>query len=223
MLFLPIGFETLMDRRPWVNWLIIIACCAMSIAFWLGAFSKADQAHLVLRGWEPTQLLGHSLLHADIAHLFGNMLVLWVFGNAICANTSNGFYALVYLGCTLAAAAVHLFIDGRAAIGASGAINGIVGIALAVYPLNRVEILWWFLYRHSTSTMRAWVLVTIWLLFDLWGVATEDGGVAYWAHLGGLAFGVGFGLLALHMKWIQPTEWDNETLLDLIRSKKSEG
>lgn len=216
MLFIPYGFETLLDRRPWLNWAIMAACISMTLALWVGAFSKADLELLVLQGWEPTQLLGHSLLHADITHLTGNMIVLGVFGNAICSNTSNGFYGLVYLACLLASAAVHLLMDGGPAIGASGAINGIVGVALAVYPFNRVNIFWWIFFRYGTFQMQAWVLILFWLFFDLWGVITGMGGIAYWAHLGGLAFGVCFGLAALHLRWVETTEWDHPTLLDVI-------
>jgi membrane associated rhomboid family serine protease len=105
---------------------------------------------LVLNGWSFPGLVGHVLLHAGLDHLIGNMIFLWVFGNAICTNTSNWLYLPVFLACTLIAAAVHVLADGSPAIGASGAMNGIVGIVLAMYPLNRVNVFWLFLVRGGS-------------------------------------------------------------------------
>jgi membrane associated rhomboid family serine protease len=209
----PCGFDTLLDRRPWANWIVIAICIAMSLATWSGLVPGYD---LALRGWAPTPLLGHSLIHGGFTHLAGNMIVLWVFGNAICSNFGNRFYALAYLACLVASAAVHLSMDGQPAIGASGAINGIVGIALAAYPRNQVNVFWWIFNQTGTFQIRAWTLVLIWLAFDLVGVAVGAGRVAYWAHLGGLGFGVILGLIALLLGWVQTTKWDNATLVDIL-------
>lgn len=213
MLIFPYGFDTLLDRRPWANWIVIATCIAMSLATWSGLMSGYD---LALRGWAPTPLLGHSLIHGGFTHLAGNMIVLWVFGNAICSNFGNHFYALAYLACLVASAVVHLSMDGQPAIGASGAINGIVGIALAAYPRNQVNVFWWIFNQTGTFQIRAWTLVLIWLAFDLAGVALGAGRVAYWAHLGGLGFGVIIGMIALLLGWIQTTKWDNATLVDIL-------
>ena len=216
MFFLPYAFETLLDRRPWANWAIIALCVAMTFALWMGSFSESEIENLVLQSWQPSQMIGSLFLHGDILHLVGNMIFLWVFGNAICSNTNNWLYPLLYFSCGLAAGAVHLLVDGGPAIGASGAINGIVGLVLVIYPVNRVSVFWWFMIRGGTFSVRSYVLIVIWLAFDIWGAMTGGGNIAYWDHLGGLAFGIGLGFLCLRFRIIETTEWDNETLPELL-------
>lgn len=91
----------------------------------------------VLDGWSPAGLADHMLIHAHLFHLIGNLVFLWVFGNAICANTNNVIYPILYIAFGVLAAVVHNVLDGSPVIGASGAINGIVGMATALYPTNR--------------------------------------------------------------------------------------
>ena len=68
----------------------------------------------------------------------------------------------------------------------------------------------------------AWVIILVWFLFDIWGVMTGGGGIAYWAHIGGLLGGLVFGLVALQLQWFQLTEFDNRCLLEIIRGEKWE-
>jgi len=140
----------------------------------------------------------------------------------VCTNTNNHVYLILFLACTLLAAAVHVLADGSPAIGASGAINGIVGLVLVMYPLNRVSVLWWVVLTGGTTEVRAWVLVLFWFVFDLWGALAGGGSIAYWAHLGGLAGGIATGMVALKMGWIELTEYDNRSLLQILAGEKEE-
>lgn len=221
-LLVPYEIETLQQVRPWANWLIVASCVVVSLLALFGGMPDAVVGALVLDGWKLPGLVGHVLLHGGLMHLIGNMIFLWVFGNAVCTNTNNRIYLILFLACTLAAAAVHLVADGSPAIGASGAINGIVGLVLAMYPLNRVHTLWWFFLTGGTTAIRAWVLILFWFAFDVWGAFTAGGGIAYWAHIGGLAGGLGVGLLSLKMGWIELTEYDNRSLLQIFRGEKEE-
>ena len=222
-LLIPYEIETLRQRMPWANWAIVGACSLISlVALFGGGLYSGSFDLLVLDGLQPIGVLGHVFLHGDILHLAGNMIFLWVFGNAICMNTNNGVYALTFLVCTIVAALVHVFIDGDPAIGASGAINGIVGVTLAMYPKNRVYLFWLFLYRGGSTSCRAWVIIVAWFCFDVWGVVTGGGMIAYWAHIGGFLGGLGFGLLALHNGWFQLTAYDNESLLEIMRGESAD-
>lgn len=222
LLFIPYEIETLSQERPWANWLMISLCSLVSLAaLWGGISSEAAEA-LVLNGWSFPGLVGHALLHADLSHLIGNMIFLWVFGNAICSNTSNWLYLIAFAVCTLIAASMHLVADGSPAIGASGAINGIVGMVLAMYPLNRVNVFWLFLVRGGSFTCPAWAIILFWFAFDVWGAVTGGEHIAYWAHIGGLLGGVGIGLLCLHRGWFQLTQLDHCSLLDILRREKAE-
>ena len=220
LLFVPYEIETLTQERPWANWLVVAACSIVSLAALWGDIPESTVDSLVLDGWAFPGLIGHVLLHADLSHLIGNMIFLWVFGNAVCTNTSNLLYLPTFIVCTLVAAVVHVAADGHPAIGASGAINGIVGIVLAMYPLNRVHVFWLFIIQTGTFSCRAWTLILFWLAFDLWGVISGGDQIAYWAHIGGLLGGVAVGLLCLHLGWFQLTQYDNRSLLQILRREE---
>lgn len=223
LFFIPYEIETLQQERPWANWLIVALCSLVSLsAMFGGGLEDGSFDALVLDGYSLPGLVGHILLHADLMHLIGNMIFLWVFGNAVCTNTNNWVYLLLFLGCTLTAAVVHVLMDGSLAIGASGAINGIAGVVLAMYPLNRVYLFWVFLIRGGTFPVRAWTVILAWFAFDVWGVLSGGGMIAYWAHIGGFLGGLTIGLTALHFGWFQLTTADNRSLLEILRGEKDE-
>ncbi|MEX2671759.1 MAG: rhomboid family intramembrane serine protease [Phycisphaeraceae bacterium] len=195
-----------MARWPLANFAIIIGTVYFS--FMVFAAGELPDA-MVLNDWSPSSLFGSALLHGDIIHLAGNMLFLWVFGNAVCAKMGNVLYALAYAGLAGAASVVHLLLDGDPAIGASGAINGVIGVALIWYPANSVSCFWFFFVRGGTFDLDCRFLVAIWLAFDLFGAMTGGGGIAYWAHLGGLGAGAGVGVMMLKYHWIEMTDTEH--------------
>ncbi|MEM7626591.1 MAG: rhomboid family intramembrane serine protease [Planctomycetota bacterium] len=171
---------------------------------------------LILDGWNPVGLVGHMFLHAGIVHLLGNMLFLWVFGNAVCAKVGNGVYPLLFLGLGLSAAFMHNVMDGSTAIGASGAINGVIGFYLILYPLNNISCYFIFgLHPVEFSVSSVWMIL-FWLAFDVWGVVTGASGVAYWAHLGGFAAGAGLAAFLVSRGVIEMTG-SERSLLEVVR------
>lgn len=223
LLLVPYEIETLQQERPWANWLIVVACSLVSLfAIFGGGLESGQFDALILDGFSFPGLFGHVLLHADLIHLVGNMIFLWVFGNAVCTNTNNWIYLATFFVCTLVSAVAHVVLDGSLAIGASGAINGIVGVTLAMYPLNRVYLFWMFVIKGGTTSCKAWIIIGAWFLFDIWGAVSGGGMIAYWAHIGGFLSGLGFGLTALHFGWFQLTEYDNRSLLEMIRGEHRE-
>lgn len=218
----PYRIETLFKHYPYANW-AIMGLTVLSFVLLAGdALSYETIEAMVLHGWAPAGLAGHLLLHGGLMHLAGNMIFLWVFGNVVCGNTSNRMFPLLYLGFGLAAAFAHLLLDGEPAVGASGAINGVVGMALAMYPQNRVSVFWWYLVRFGTFQMPLWGLAVIWLLLDLYGAIRGGGNVAYWAHLGGFFAGLGTGYLFLRRGWVELTEFDNCSLEEILAGKSEE-
>jgi membrane associated rhomboid family serine protease len=218
----PYRIDTLFKHYPIANW-VILALTVLAFGLLMGdGLSEEAVEAMVLDGWGPAGLLGHMLLHVGIMHLVGNMIFLWVFGNAVCGNTSNVAYPFIYVGLGLAAAFTHLLFDGEPAVGASGAINGVVGMALAMYPLNRVSMFWLFWLRVGTFQMPLWGLAVVWLLFDLYGAVMNSAGVAYWAHLGGFFTGLAAGYLALRMSWVKLTEIDHRSLEEIFTGKTAE-
>jgi membrane associated rhomboid family serine protease len=207
-MLIPYHADVPMSRRPWMNWVIIGVTYIVSVYLLTRPPEKTrvmvGGEEVVLR--EPSKavepfILGgehksgwvlHVFAHADAFHLLGNMLFLWVFGNAVCAKVGNLAYPFVYLGLGLAAAGVHALAHGGRALGASGAINGVIGMYVVWYALNEVSCVYYFFRAGGTINVSGYWLVLLWLAFDIWGAVRGGEPVAYAAHLGG--FFAGFGL-----------------------------
>ncbi len=131
-------------------------------------------------------------LHGDILHLGGNMLFLWVFGDNIEDRMGIVGFVLFYLLCGVAAAMTQAFVDPGSAIpmiGASGAISGILGAYLFLYPTAAIHVLIFI----TVVTLPAVVVLGLWFVLQLAnGLMTPPGapGVAFWAHIGGFVAGV---------------------------------
>jgi len=131
-------------------------------------------------------------MHGDIMHIAGNMLFLWIFGDNIENLIGHIRFALFYLVCGVAAALAQVVLSPDSIIpmlGASGAISGILGGYVLLFPNNRVKVL---LFRVFT-TVPAWIALGIWIGYQLLlGFLTPPGtgGVAYAAHIGGFVAGL---------------------------------
>ena len=106
----------------------------------------------ILDGFALKGLFGYMWLHGGILHLLGNMLFLWIFGNAVCAKIGNLRYIPAYLGLGIVAGISHLIFTGGSSLGASGAINGIVGMFLVFFPQNEITCYWIFSRPSRTAT-----------------------------------------------------------------------
>jgi membrane associated rhomboid family serine protease len=140
-------------------------------------------------------------LHGSWGHLLGNALFLWVFGNNIEDSMGPVRFIVFYILCGLAAAAAHIIIDPASpvpTVGASGAISGILGAYLVLYPRARVNMLFFFIIILRVIPLPAWVVLIWWFaiqviqgLPQLTALRPEvTGGVAVWAHVGGFVAGV---------------------------------
>jgi membrane associated rhomboid family serine protease len=136
-------------------------------------------------------------LHGGWMHIIGNSLFLWVFGNNVEDSMGPGRYLGFYLICGLAAAAAHVLSAPSSpvpTVGASGAISGVMGAYLLLYPTARVRMLFIFFVVR----IPAWIVLLWWFgvqvisgLPELSDVnAASNGGVAVWAHVGGFVTGV---------------------------------
>ena len=180
----------------------------------------------VLHGWNIKGLFGHMWLHGNLWHLAGNMLFLWLFGNAVCSKIGNLVYMPLFVFLGLMAAFSHLIFSGGAAIGASGAINGVVGMFLVFFPENEITCVWvwWFftVYVKQFSVSSYW-MIAMWFVFDALGAIFAGrqggGGVAYFAHLGGLAGGVTIAIVMLKTNWITMERYE-KSILELIGLEK---
>jgi membrane associated rhomboid family serine protease len=176
--------------------------------------SQATLRAFVLDGWSLRGLLGYMWLHGGILHLLGNMWFLWLFGNAVCAKVGNLRYLSVYVLLGVAAGVVHLLGSSHAAIGASGAINGIVGMYLFLFFENDITCYWSpiIIYWRQFTVSSFWMIL-FWLFWDVIGVLRGSGtGVAYLAHVGGFGAGFAMAWLMCHKGWIVMEPYERSLL-----------
>jgi membrane associated rhomboid family serine protease len=129
-------------------------------------------------------------------------------------------YIAVYLVLGLIAGMTHLVFDGRLAIGASGALCGVMGLYFAIYPKNEISCFWFFFLRAGSFDLSGWVLIAIWFVGDLFGAFSGPAGIAYWAHVGGTLAGLLFGMLLLKLGRIDLADYDRPTLLGLMQGER---
>jgi membrane associated rhomboid family serine protease len=137
-------------------------------------------------------------MHGGWFHLISNMVFLWVFGNNIEDAMGHGKFLIFYLLCGLAAAAAQTLISSNSIIpmvGASGAISGVLGAYILLYPRVRVHTLIILPIYITTVVLPAYVMLGYWALLQiLSGLGSlgdiEKGGVAFFAHVGGFVAGL---------------------------------
>jgi membrane associated rhomboid family serine protease len=145
-------------------------------------------------GRAPEHILTSMFLHGGWMHLLGNMWFLWLFGNNIEDSMGRVRFVLFYLICGVAAAAGQVLSDPESIIpmvGASGAISGVMGAYIVLYPRVRVYTLVTFIFITSIA-LPAWVMLGYWMFLQVIGGfgASTEGGTAFWAHIGGFIAGV---------------------------------
>ena len=135
-------------------------------------------------------LITSMFLHGGWIHVLGNLLPLWIFGDNIEDHLGHFAYLMFYLACGLAAALLHVALNWGSqvpTVGASGAIAGVMGAYLLLYPRARVSFFF---------TLPAWVVLGSWFAAQLFVqvVASahhaDTGGIAFWAHVGGFLAGM---------------------------------
>jgi membrane associated rhomboid family serine protease len=148
-------------------------------------------------GRQVSHVLTSMFLHGSWMHLLGNMWFLWLFGNNVEDSTGRGRFIVFYLLCGAAAAFAQVLTDPASRIpmvGASGAISGVMGAYLILYPHVRVFTLVPLGFMLTSVALPAWVMLVYWLAIQLVSGAlaagSGTGGVAFWAHVGGFAAGL---------------------------------
>ncbi len=210
---IPIRDYNPTTRTPYVTYLLIAAC--ILVFLWqLSLDPRSSQVMVYQLGFVPALLFGEAtfgadaglipawttlftsmFLHGGLMHLGGNMLYLWIFGNNIEDVMGHGRFLVFYLVCGLAAAMAQALPDVGSTvpmIGASGAISGVLGAYLLLFPKAKVQVIipiGFFIMR----TIPAGWLLGIWIAFQVMSGFSQGiagGGVAWWAHVGGFVAGM---------------------------------
>lgn len=220
-MIIPIRTDYRMSRTPWVNYAIV----AVNVAFFFTGLngSGQDRIHWLLLQPETPQLhqfFTAMFLHADLMHLAGNMLFLWVFGNAVNDRFGHLGYLMFYLAGGVLAGIGYLLLGGSAPVlGASGAIAAVTGAYLVLLPRARVTVLLFVLITFIPFELSSLYFLLVQFAWNLYMTLTPtrfaSGGVAYAAHTAGYAFGIAVaaGLMAIRALPRDPFD-----LLNLLRT-----
>jgi membrane associated rhomboid family serine protease len=149
-------------------------------------------------GRQTVNVITSMFLHGSWMHLLGNMWFLWLFGNNVEDSMTRPRFIVFYLLSGIAAALAQVLAEPDSVIpmvGASGAISGVMGGYLVLYPRVRVFTILPLGFFFTTIALPAWAMLIYWMVIQIFGgltqvVAGEGGGVAFWAHLGGFLAGV---------------------------------
>ena len=135
-------------------------------------------------------------LHGGWMHLLGNLWFLWIFGNNVEDSMGHARFLVFYLACGFAAGALQVVVESASVlpmVGASGAIGGVMGAYVLLYPRVRVHLLFWFGFFFTTFSVPAVFMLGYWFLLQLIegtrSIGAQGGGVAFWAHVGGFVAG----------------------------------
>lgn len=211
---IPISDANPTRRLPIINWILIAINVLVFLYEWSLPTRQLDRL-IGVWGATPNNVLfavthpfttpptiwitfiSSLFLHAGWAHIIGNMLFLWVFGDNVEDVLGHVPYLIFYLVCGIAATLAQSFITGPEripSIGASGAIAGVLGAYIVLYPWARIRILLPLFIFFTTFQVPAWMVLGWWFIQQfLYGAMSlsevASGGVAFWAHLGGFVTG----------------------------------
>jgi len=205
----PIRDHNPSEKTPLITYALIAANVLVFVSYWplfsddralaRFFFEWALLPENVADGRNLHTLVTSMFLHGGLLHLGGNMLFLYIFGDNLEEDLGHLGFALFYLASGIGAGLVHVMVAPWSTVptvGASGAIAGVMGGYLLLYPKARVDVLFIFIIFFKVFPVPAWVMLGIWFGLQLLSGAGADasvGGVAYWAHIGG--FVVGFVLV----------------------------
>lgn len=203
----PIRDHNPSERTPYVTYGIIAVNVVVFLIYWplfgderaLSAFydTWGMRPVEVTNGVESYTLVTSMFLHGGLMHLAGNMLFLWIFGDNLEDQMGHIGFALFYLVSGIGADIGQILADPDSPIvvvGASGAIAGVMGGYLLLFPKAKVDILLIIVIFFKVFPVPAWVMLGIWFALQLFNgvinLGSVEAGVAYWAHAGGFIVGL---------------------------------
>lgn len=206
----PIRDHNPSGSTPFVTFALIVINIAVFVGYWTSLQGAGLDEFLYTWGLVPDRvmsgqggvtLISHMFLHGGWMHLAGNMLFLWIFGDNMEDEFGHLGFLMFYIVCGLGAAALQIAADPASTgpmVGASGAIAGVLGGYLLLFPRARVDVLFIFVIFFRVFSIQAWIVLGIWFALQLFnGLGAVQDGVAYLAHVGGFITGAGLTLVAL--------------------------
>ena len=214
MFFFPFADENPTTKKPIVSWSIIFICSLIFLNYIFEQEYIKEQIFLSF-GMIPAILFGHSelssslkvvpafisiitsmFLHGGWMHLIGNMTYLYIFGDNVEETLGKTKFIIFYLLTGGFAALSQSILDTDSTIpmiGASGAIAGVLGAYLVLFPKAKIKVFFWFIIFFKVFKIRAFIVLGGWIFIQFLSFSGNDlnsGGVAYAAHIGGFISGV---------------------------------
>ena len=214
MFIFPFADENPTNKKPVISWLIIFICSSIFLNQIFDPVYITEQTFLSF-GMIPAILFGYSelseplkiippflsiftsmFLHGGWMHIIGNMTYLYIFGDNIEERLGKFKFIIFYLVTGIVAAFSQAIIDPTSKIpmiGASGAIAGVLGGYLVLYPKANIKVLFWFIIFIKVIRIRAFIVLGGWIIIQFIsfsGTDVNSGGVAYAAHIGGFISGI---------------------------------
>ena len=202
----PIRDHNPSGRVPYVTYALMAINIVVFLSYWpfatdaraLNEFFYEWAMVPVLVSLEGTYhtVFTSMFLHGGWMHLAGNMLFLWIFGDNMEDEMGHGWYLLFYLAAGVGAGLTHIIAAPYSqvpTVGASGAIAGVMGGYLLLFPKAKVDILLILIIIFRIIPVPAWIMLGLWFALQLFGgvgANPDTGGVAYWAHAGGFIVGI---------------------------------
>lgn len=232
-MILPIGHEEMTVRRlPWVTFGLIASCIAVHVGS-LGSYPP-DFYHewgLVPIAPTPVSILSYMFVHGGWIHLLGNLFMLFLAGPPIEDRWGRPVFAAFYLAAGVASAGFYMALAPESPlplVGASGAIAGVMGACLVRHAKRKIRFGYFFFFvgriARGTFWAPAWAMLPLWFANELLMASIADSmgiesGIAYWAHVGGFAFGTVFALsvrqLRIEERFLHPAI---EARITLVRA-----
>ena len=210
---IPIRDQIPTRSVPVVNYLLIAANIVVFILMWLAGTNQEalvyqfalipSQVSAGLDTGDVVRVFTSMFMHGGLAHIAGNMLYLWIFGDNVEDAMGHGKYLLFYLFGGVVASLAHILtnpISQIPTVGASGAIAAVLGAYLILYPKSRVQTIIPLGFFMRITLLPASVVLGLWFVLQLFSGflslgGPDVGGVAFWAHIGGFVAGVVLALL----------------------------
>ncbi len=190
-MLLPLRIVHAYERAPVATWALIGLNIGVHVLSWVVGADGMRPFVLDTRDFALHQLVSSTFLHANLIHLAGNMLFLWVYGRYVEDRVGPWLLLIIYMSCAVVGDMFFAAFDGGRAVGASGAISGVMGFVLVGAPWAEVTVLFvWGPYAavNRTFEVAAFFLVGLWVVLQVlsavagWGAISR---VAYSAHIGG--------------------------------------
>ena len=214
MFFFPISDENPTIKKPLISW-VIIAICIIIFFRYIFEEDYIKEQIFISFGMIPALLFGFTdlspalkvvhpfftiltsmFIHGGWMHLIGNMVYLYIFGDNIEEVLGKTKFILFYLITGTGASLSQAFMDPSSTIpmvGASGAIAGILGAYIILFPKAKIKVFFWFIIFFKIINIRAIYVLGFWIIIQLIsfsGTSTNNGEVAYAAHIGGFICGL---------------------------------